>query len=267
MKKIFSLLFLLTLSMSFVLFTGCDDDDDDPVGAIEECKVPNSVEDDYTNDANRLALRAMQQGGINEVTIPTALIDRMLNALAVVYKSDSLERDTIVSIYGIHTMPTPGFEQITLTVSTDTTQYPWVKNWQDGVRITGNSTIDNLLTVYGLELGSYTEIDIDENTRVASVMLRATNAVNLEALATTLRTVQGINFVRVDTDDAINGNDITATESGNLIMLDYSVAYNTTADDCTTGCAKKRTWSFQVDLAECTAEFVGVSGDPAPPIE
>ncbi len=267
MKKIFSLLFFLTLGMSFVLFTGCDDDDDDPIGGIEDCKVPNSVEDDYTDDANRLALRAMQASGINEVTISTALIDRMLNALAVVYKSDSLERDTIVSIYGIHTNPTPGFKQITLTVSTDTTQYPWVKNWQDGTRLTGNSQIDNLLTVYGLELGSYTEIDIDQNTRVASVVLSATNAVNLEALAGTLSTVQGINFVRVDEDDAINGNDITASESGSLITLNYSVAYNAKADDCISDCTKKRTWSFEVDLANCTAELVSVTGDPAPPIE
>lgn len=277
MKKIFSLAFLFTLIVGS--FSSCDvfqQDNDGP------CDVDNDARDFYEDDAVRLALRAVPA---SQFTVPDPLVERMLDALGVVYESDSIERDSIINIYDIHTLANVSDEGVQLTLDTS---FTWVQDWiedgddddsdsdSDGDVLSTNPDVANLMGTYGLELEETQLIPINNNS-VAILVAEIEpenddDILNMSAIADAFDAIDGVNSVRVLGISDKDGNDIVASVNGSLVTLTYTVAYEisdttTTINDCTGTCDFKRNWVFEVDLDNCTAEFLNSSGDAAPEVE
>lgn len=288
MKKVFNLIILLTLGTGLLFLTSCEDDDD-VVGAIEDCSISNSAKNFYEDDATRIAVRSLQANATtaSDITIPQTLIDRILQAFSVVHKSDfayadslfteanaslrdslrteyEAARDTVVNDYEIHTSASPGLESISLTVDTDS---DIATRWRDGNRLTNNEEVDALMTIYGLELIEYEEFAIDASgDLVGRAKIGTTSSLNLTALANNFSAINGITFAAVDIDGSDKGNDIEVSENGNDFTIVYIVRYDDAneANMCEDACTMERRYTFTVNLEDCEAVYEGASGDAAP---
>lgn len=248
--------FSIILSSLVLLTVGCL-----PDSPIQEdpCTVTSTIRNKYNNDAIRLAIRMQQNGSsANQVIIPELLIDKAMNALSAVYNSTSADRDTVVSIYDIHTLPYPEFDEFRIEVDTNQT---WVKEWVKEKTLTGNATIDNLMTTYDLSLEAYV------SSAINYVVIFSLDPINIAALVDDFEDVPGVINVQYD-DITTGGNDIVVQDLGSVIKLTYKVGYDdaSTINNCTGNCDKVRSWVFdtQVTTDICSSEFIESFGDPAP---
>ncbi|MGB1205604.1 MAG: hypothetical protein ACPG5B_08170 [Chitinophagales bacterium] len=267
MKKLLSLAILMTLSLG--LFTACEEekDSDTTLGLASECNISNNVEDKYEDDAVRLALRLQQAGPLaSQIEIPQALIDRALGALSAVYNSDFAARDSIVDEYDIHTVDYPAYNEFTLQV--DTT-FAWVKEWEDGNRLTEYAPIDELMNAYSIDIdGGLTPVTVNiggTETTVFIASMTSTRALNLGGLVSLFEGIDGVvsgNFNETGAD----GNNINIIDNGNAVELTYSIGYDDDeeAGECLADCEFMRSWFFTVYDSDCSAVYTGVEGDPAP---
>ncbi len=261
MNKFHSSMVVLILALFTGLFIACEEDDNDnDLGLTSTCDVSNSLEDKYKEDAIRLALRQQTAGtgpASDQILIPPALIDRMVAALAAVDNSEYSYRDTVVSIYEIHTLDYPDF--YTLTLEVDTAE-AWVKEWAEGSRLTGNADVDALMNTYGLDVGNFITLSLGSVAVVSS-----TDPLNMVGLGNAFSSIPGV--VSADAGGEVgDGNDITVVDNGTYIELTYSVGYDSplAPGDCTGECDYRRYWAFQVSDATCAVDFVDRYGDPAP---
>lgn len=255
MKRYF-LFFFIILSNLILLTVGCLPDQ--PTQE-EPCTITSTIRTKYNNDAIRLAIRMQQNGsGADQVLISESLIDRAMNALSAVYNSTSAARDTVVSTYDIHTLPYPEFEEFRIEVDTNQT---WVKEWVKEKTLTGNTTIDDLMTTYGLSLEAYV------SSAINYVVIFSLDPINIAALVDDFEAVPGVINVQYD-DVTTGGNDIVVQDLGSVVKLTYKVGYDdaSTINNCTGNCDKVRSWVFdtQVTTDICDSEFIESFGDPAP---
>lgn len=255
------------LMSGLFFFPSCDlfdnDDDDDGVGLISECDVKKSVRDDYENDAARLALRYQLASGpaASDILISSALVDRFLAGISAVYKSDFAARDTVFDIYEIHTTDSPEFRELRVQVDTS---FAWVKEWESGKRLTGNSDIDALMNFYGLALDDFDSFELEEDQVLFFAFIKSTDPVNVESLAQRFEGIEGVVGTKVSASGA-DGNDIMIDDLGTSLELTFTVGYDDDKDanDCTGECEFRRGWVFQVD-DECNVQFINSFGDSAP---
>lgn len=265
MKKFLGIFAMLVCGLGF--FPSCDlfdnDDDDDGVGLIADCDVKKSVRDDYKDDAARLALRFQLESGpaANDILISSALVDRFLAGISAVYKSDFAARDTVFDIYDIHTIDSPEFSELRIQVDTTVA---WVKEWESGKRLTGNSDIDALMNFYGLDLDEFDSFELEENQVLFFAFIKATDPVNINSLAQRFEGIEGVIATKVDASTA-DGNDIMIVDNGTTLDITFTVGYDKDGDanDCTGDCEFRRGWIFQVD-DDCDVKFVNSFGDSAP---
>ena len=267
MKKLLCLAILMTLSLG--LFTACeeDNDGDTTLGLASECDISNNVKNNYKDDAVRLALRLQQAGPLaSQIEIPQALVDRALGALSAVYNSDFAARDSIVEEYDVHAVDYPAYNKFTLQVDTS---FAWVKEWEDGSRLTENAAIDELMNAYSIDLdGSLTPVTVNvggTDLTVFIASLTSTRALNLGGLVSLFEGIDGV--VSGDFNEAgADGNNINIIDNGNSVELTYTIGYDADeeAGECLADCEFKRTWAFTVYDSDCSAVYTGVEGDPAP---
>ncbi|MGB0839015.1 MAG: hypothetical protein ACPGXL_02685 [Chitinophagales bacterium] len=261
---------LITANVLLFGFSSCElfenDDDGDPgVGIVEACSTSSTVIDNYEADAIRLALRAQQDGpAANEIQIPQALIDRMLAAISAVYNGEFqytpefAARDTVIDLYDIHTLPYPDFDQLTLEVDTSVA---WVQEWVAGNRLTGNSDVDNLMTIYGLDLDG----DVINLSLGSIATIKSSQALNLQGLAETFANLEGV--VSADFNNAGgSGNDITVEDMGTFIQLTFTLGWDSPSalGECVSACDFSRSWVFEVSDSDCSASFIDSFGDVIP---
>lgn len=268
MKKSFSLMMLFVLSLGF--FTACEDDDKETPETVTGCEISKNVADNYREDAIRLALRLQQQGvAAGEIQIPEALINRMLGAISAIvdekfnFSSEFIARDSVIEMYDIHALDYPAFDEFTLQVDTSEA---WVKNWVDGSRLTGNTDIDNLMNIYGLDLESVNSFE-GEGETFTFVVITSQNPLNLAGLVEKFETVDGVTSGSFD-DAGGDGNDITVVDNGSFLELTFTVGYDSPANvgECTGACDFSRSWVFNVADSDddCTATYENSFGDEAP---
>ncbi len=111
----------------------------------DKSKCPELLQKKYYRDAATLALRDVHDYDslrkYTLVSIPKELIELYNNGLLHIYNSlDIPACDSVVTMYEIHAHPYPEINEILVSVNSNA---DWIKNWEEGRRLTGNNDIDN----------------------------------------------------------------------------------------------------------------------------
>ncbi|MBV6506485.1 MAG: hypothetical protein ILNGONEN_02062 [Syntrophorhabdaceae bacterium] len=239
------------------VFVSCTDHVIAPVeytvmSSADESIVPDAWREKYREDAVRLALRQINAAGgpaSDEVELPVDLVRTFYDALIQVYNATMIPaRDSVVSIYPIHTFPSPELHRLIVVV--DSTK-PWVQAWRRGERLTGNPQIDQLLETFGLQLDYYYP-----GPGSPMAILRSTRPLNLSALAERFTGIDGVNYAGPDGVVGA-GNDIKASFYGSDWQLDYSLGWG----DCPAGCTARHFWRFHI-YSDGRVKYAGSRGTP-----
>lgn len=219
------------------------------------CIAPDSIIAKYKDDADRLALRKIYQQNLSfkdSIRIPVTHSDTVLNALIAVYNATTLQaRDTVISIFNIHTFPNPLMNSFYVAADSNLT---WMQQLKNENIPTGNSTIDNLISKYDLYIGNYyTNYYLHSWHTVRFV---TDSNYNLPPLINLFDTISGVTYAEPN-GVCCDGNNITALIYANHIELIYSYGWG----DCPSGCLSRRFWKFNVYF-DCSVEYVGSYGSP-----
>ena len=220
---------------------------------VDDSQVPAALREAYREDATRLALRDLLNGGFTEITIPNEPVQLYYDALVLVYNATILPaRDTVADVYRIHTFPSPTTRSLLLELfGTEA----WVQRLARREVPTGEPTVDSLLARYALSVGSvYTMHDGD-----ILITLGPPQPLNVQALALLFRGITGVRFSEPNGFFG-DGNNIAGSVSESRVLLDYSVG----SGDCPSGCTGRRFYHFAAH-PDGTVEYLGASGSPPTP--
>ena len=223
------------------------------------CSASDSIIALYEDDADRLALRrifTISSAFVDSVYIPQVCSDTVLNSLIAVYNAISLPaRDTVTSIFDIHTLTDIGMDR--LAVHADSSL-----SWMQQLRLsnipTGDASFDSLIYDYNLNFDQY--YACPPNFGYHSVSFNLDSNHNIYALGNLFEALPGV----YSTDDnyfTLDGNNITSIVYPTHIELLYSHGW----DDCWNGCISRRFWKFNV-YYDCSVEYLGSYGDPLHPL-
>lgn len=220
------------------------------------CNSSPTFDNSYYEDVQELAIMDMLASNSSDTgsvgVIPSYSQD-VLRALAAVANtaSPSNEADSIFNLYCIHNNREVNRQvNYELLVSLDPT-VPWTSNWLNLTTPSGNTAIDNLLA------GQAYSIRKPFTFLPNLIELTFTNLVNIKPLKQLLTGMSGVNYA--ETTPLIgDGNYISHSKVGNTSYLDFSLGW----DDCSSGCIRRRVWSYSVDLSTCTVTYLGATGDP-----
>jgi len=226
------------------------------------CIAPDSIIEEYKDDADRLALRKIARLHLtyeDSIEIPQILSDSFLNQLIAVYNAVGIpERDTVIDMLNIHTFP--DLIMNTVVVFADS-NLNWMQQLHNGILPTGYQALDSLIVKYDLTIDKY-------NTWYNwffyhSVTFRSQVNYNIPALAGAFETLPDVYFSEPN-HVAGDGDDI----DDNLILIvgenyGYDLFYSFGWGDCLSGCIGNRTWWFKT-YDNCAVEFVEVFGSSLP---
>lgn len=220
------------------------------------CNRSSAFNSSYDEDVQELAIMNMlasNSADTGSVGVIPSYSQDIFRALAAVANtaSPANEADSIFNLYCIHNdREVNRQENYTLLVSLDA-NVPWTSNWLNLVAPSGNTAIDNLLAGQAYSLRK--PFSFLPNL----VELTFTNLVNTKPIRELLTGMSGVNYAE-STPLIGDGNYITHSKVGNTSYLDFSIGW----DDCSSGCIRRRVWSYSVDLLTCTVSYLGATGDP-----
>lgn len=219
------------------------------------CTAPDSIVEKYNADADRLTVRKIYQYNltyIDSIEIPQTHTDTILNAMIAVYNATSLPaRDTVITMYNIHSFPNPDINSFSVSADSNLT---WMQQLKNGIFPTGNSTIDSLTNLYNLNVTYYSTYF--GFMAYHTVSFQSDSNYNIQPLSDIYETISGV-FFSDPGGWGGDGNDITSTIYSDHVELIYSVGW----EDCPSGCIARRYWKFKI-YYDCSVEFVGSYGTP-----
>jgi len=214
-----------------------------------EQALPDSLKSLYEDAAFFLAARRIMNTPGDTTTVPPAEdVARYYHALLHVFNQTGSVRDSLVERYRIGVFPL--YATGDLLVGIDPV-VGWTTAWQNGTRLTGNSTIDHLLDRFSLDLISY-------SADLKYVLLRSPNKYNMIAVGERFEGINGVRYAEPNGSIG-DGNNITGEVDQNGVMLTYSVGYG----DCPAGCTARRFWDVTVDYTG-NVIFLRSYGAPGP---
>lgn len=217
-----------------------------------DCPADSTSRAYYEDDATKLALSYLYDHHLGDtmyITVDAGLRGALLNALAAVKSSYSLQRDSVIDRYHIHAVSSAD-ELREIYVKGDST-VTWFQNLYTGNLATGNVTFDSLHLFCQFSFLHST------NTFGAGVVLRAGTPVNLTPLCKTLDQIYEVRHAQANVL-CTDGNRITLNAwNSSYIELTYSHGWG----DCPSGCTGRRYWKFRVH-SDCTVDFVESYGYP-----
>src|SRR6187551_917524 len=217
------------------------------------CIAPDSIIEQYKDDADRLALRKIARLHLtyeDSVEIPTIISDSFLNQLIAVYNAvDIPERDTVIDMLNIHTFP--NYFMKTVNVYADSS-LNWMQQLRNGVIPTGYQALDSIIDKYDLAIDDY---DAWYNWFFwHSVTFKSQVNYNIPALASAIETLPDV-YSAEPNHVAGDGNDI----DDNLIIIEgenygHDLFYSFGWGDCPAGCTEVRTWWFKT-FDDCSVQL------------
>lgn len=219
------------------------------------CTAPDSIKSRYVNDADRLAVRKIYKQHLiykDQIVIPRTYSDTVLNALIAVYNATALPaRDTVYTMYPIHTFPDPVLNSI--SVHADST-LPWMQQLRIGKFPTGTASIDSIMSTYHLSISKY--LHFGNAYSWHGVVFQSDSNYNLLPLAAIFEKIPDVYFSEPDRYVG-DGNNIYDSIFPDHVELIYTLGWG----DCPSGCMSRRFWKFNVYF-DCFVEFMGSYGTP-----
>ncbi len=227
------------------------------------CDAPDSIKALYQDDADWLALQKTLNSGStwqDSAAINPVLSDVMMESLIAVYNATTLKaRDTVVDLLKIHSLPNPSMKRIVARAEAGAT---WLDTLMRGYVTTGDITFDSIITAFNLvpdlpiypPIGGYTYVE-----------LKSDKNWNAKQIAPILNSVDSLSlaFPAVIYGGPIGTIEIT--QNSDTALITYSHGWNIpTSFGCYTGCPYRRYWQFQVDLSDCSVQYLGSYGDVLP---
>jgi len=221
---------------------------------LSSCTAPDSIIAKYKDDADRLAVRNIfsdSSSYMDSTHIPKSWSDTALNALIAIYNATTLPaRDTVVSMFDIHTFPNPVLDNIIVAADSN---LAWMHQLHNNIIPTGEPSVDSLINNYHLNLTDYFAwIFFPYHI----VVFQSDSNYNIVALSHQFETILGVFYSEPD-GYAGDGNNITDSVNSNFVELIYSYGWG----DCPAGCGERRFWKFHV-YYDCSVEYLGSYGSP-----
>ena len=219
------------------------------------CTAHDSIIQKYTADADRLTVRDSYTNNLpymDSIVISQTYSDTLLNALIAVYNATSLPaRDTVVSMYNIHSFPNPNINSFAVAADSNLV---WMQHLKNGIYPTGNSTVDSLTVLYNLHVWYY----FSSISGYDLVHFQSDSNYNVLPLSLLYQSIPGVFFTEPGGWGG-DGNNITSTINSDHVELVYSVGWG----DCPSGCFARRFFKFKV-YYDCSVEFVNSYGSTLP---
>ncbi|GEM_PF-1807622 len=216
-------------------------------------EVPNSVKRKYLRDAARLTLRlAAQEEDLRfqRISIPRQPMMEIYNVLISIYQSD--ERARAVERCNVHTFPSPSIDRCVVIFDREV---EWAAPLRQGISETNNPEINQLLDEYDLII----EKHVQWNDRYDALTIRATEPLNMAALANEFYNVEGVVEVDLGIPD-VRGSDITLKPLPNG---SWAVTYILRFGSLFAEQDQVHTWTWHV-FPNGQVQFVRESGAPIP---
>lgn len=246
MKFRFPHLCFLLLALSFAACGGSKSKQKKPTAHKD---LPAELAAAYREDAARLAVRELlttTQSGERGAEIPQERIDYYFGLLSKVYWM-TVENDTIPNLSGIHTFKTPNLHKVLVVLEKDS---PFRENWSQGVTMTSNLYLNQLIAKHQLSIENYRESGLGP-----SLLMVSPQNLNTPELAFLIKNFESIRHAEAD-GMAGDGNDITwGSDSKNAMALKFSIG----AGDCPSGCIQRKTWVFYV-MPDGSINYMGTRG-------
>ncbi|MEL7220466.1 MAG: T9SS type A sorting domain-containing protein [Bacteroidota bacterium] len=213
-----------------------------------DCTINSALKEAYDRDIKGLAIKRMQATNspeLSSIEISEMIQDSILEGMAAIFNlSGTLaEADSVFNLYCVHDNAfTPAVYGFILGVDTES---PIAQAWEAGNTLTGNTILDNLLTIYNFELENYISF--------GAGVLYTDQYLNLFALADSITaSVPGIEYG--EPDYIIGGAGVinyNADQNGNR-LYEFRYQWN----DCFDGCDNFYSWYFTV-TPNCEVIFTG----------
>jgi hypothetical protein len=213
------------------------------------CTVPAVLEVAYERDIANLSLQAIHEAHSPDsllTHIPAVWTNMVKEELAAIFNVSGIpERDSVFDILCIHdnTGPYQSYKGYKLQVDTSRA---WTNAWQNHITMTGNLSMDRLLTRHHLQIGGFYHI-----LSLSFALLVADSFWNMPPLLDSLDNVSGVLWAEPNSIAGIGGR-IIRTTVGNDRLYDFYYQWG----DCPAGCINYRVWHFKLS-PNCMVEYLG----------
>ena len=186
----------------------------------------------------------------DSVLLPPELYDDILRRIGKIYElENSLEKDSIIDILGIHQFKLFKSKEIFMSVASN----EWSDNLVNGVIPTGNTFFDALYQKYKFSFEGYREALSRHNF---NLKIGSIENLNLIFLAKKLDELDGVVISSPNWSGGDGDNiDMLIDENNNFIFK-----FGRRWGDCLSGCISERVWEFKV-TEDCEVEFLESYGD------
>lgn len=206
----------------------------------------------YRKDAEKLAVRYINERDSSQPEIPQELVELFYNGLVHIALSNHAKAEEVTETYEVHArMPVNPREII---VQADTTA-EWISAWRNETTETGYEELDTLLEQFNFTLIEYRELKHVSST--AMVTLRSDRVINGYAVGRLFEELQDIE--NAGYDGVTDGSDIRVIISDDHLQYTFDYGFG----DCPAGCIGNHRWHFEV-YKDGEVVFAGEEGDPLP---
>jgi hypothetical protein len=214
-----------------------------------DCTVPYELIENYERDIKNLSLKRMTELNSPDfalISIPQVWQDTIAGGMAAIMNALSLpESDSVFNRYCVHDLTSPMQIYNEMLIQIDAS-YPWTIAWQNLNALTGNATIDALVTRYGLTVTAFHDWSFGDYA-----VLHTDSLLNIYALIDSIVAVDGVISGEPNAVFGVAGK-IEYQKIGDIRYYDFYFQFN----DCFDGCDNYRKWMFKVN-AECSVEYLG----------
>ncbi|NGP75002.1 hypothetical protein G3570_00035 [Balneolaceae bacterium YR4-1] len=206
----------------------------------------------YQLDAEKLAVRYINDRNSTQTEIPQELTDLFYNGLVHIVLSDLPESDEVTETYEVHAHEPAQPHEILVQVDTTAS---WIDAWRNETTETGYTELDDLVEQFGMTLTEYRELE--QALPVALATLRADRVINGHAVGRLFEELEDIESAGYD--PITDGSDIRAILLEDRLRFTFEYSFG----DCPAGCIGNHRWNFEV-FKDGSVAFAGEEGDPLP---
>lgn len=220
--------------------------------AADDQSLSNDRKTKYLMDAEKLAVRLINNRDSTQTRIPDALINLFYNGLIHIVTADHPEaQEATDPEYQVHAR-TPA-DPRALIVYVDSSA-AWTDAWKNSDTQTGNTDVDELLNEFNLTLMEFNDSESSAND---AATLHSEYAINGYAVGRLFKQLEDIS----------SAGPPVVTDGSNIEVLLFEDHLRYTLEyrygDCPSGCINQHEWTFKV-FVDGNVEFVSESGNSLP---